>query len=426
MIGEVQSHALACGCDAVGHGPALISVEDALAKISKRVSPVYETEQLGLSQAQGRILAQDVCAKSDLPPFDNSAMDGYTVNTASLSGTGPWSLKVVDRIAAGQAAGVGLEHGTAARIFTGAPIPTGANAVVMQENTERTASEITIRFQPQSGDNIRRAGEELAKGSPILSAGTTLDTRAIAALAASGHGQVTVRRTIRVALLITGDEVQPAGETLTGGGIWDVNTPMLRASLNKPSIELVTVAHCPDDRQQFTDVVQDLSSKVDLLITSGAVSVGEEDHVKPALESLGVDMLFSGVAIKPGKPISVGQVDKLLWVGLPGNPLSALTTWKIFGKAVLKSLCGQTAKAISPQLVQIAAEIHRKCGRTEYRPATLGTSGLTGFKIAHFAQSSHSARVTGLVHADGFITIPAEVDHLPKGALVEFLPFQDA
>lgn len=415
----------ACGCDSVGYGPALLSVDEALAKISKLLRPVVGVETVPLERAKGRVLAQDVSAKSALPPFDNSAMDGYAIDAGTLTGDGPWRLPVVDRISAGHVGATPLPAGSAARIFTGAPIPLGADAVVMQENVERLPTEILLPIQPKPGAHIRRAGEELGENTSILKAGHLLGTRALAACAASGNGAVAVKRRLRVVLLITGDEVTPAGDKLSGGGIWDVNTPMLTAALSCANVDLVEITHCPDNRAQVIAQVQRLSDKFDLLITSGAVSGGEEDHVKPALKALGVETLFSGVAIKPGKPVSLGQIGSMTWLGLPGNPYSAFVTWQIFGTAVLRRLSGQAPAQQDRQIVRINTEINRKAGRAEYRPASFAGAGLNGYRSVSFANACHSARVTGLPFADGLACIPAETEHLPKGALVEFIAFEN-
>lgn len=419
------TEAAPCGCDKVHNGHSLISIDDALALIAANTAAVSETECVPLDQAQGRILAAPVKTQANLPPFDNSAMDGYAVNASALTGVGPWALKVADRIPAGQSGAGKVPSGEAARIFTGAPLPAGTDAVVMQEEVTRLPNGIVLNTRPETGMHIRRAGEEMAIGTTVLSEGRTLGTREIAACAAAGQGRVSVRRKIRVALLVTGDEIRAAGQPLGEAGIWDVNTPMLRAALSHASVKLVDIVQCADNRQDMIQSLQDVASKVDLLITSGAVSVGEEDHVKPALEALGAKMHFSGVAIKPGKPVSFGQIGTALWVGLPGNPLSAYVTWQVFGTEVLRCLSGRTDGAAQRRLVESGSEIHHRTGRTELRLASLTSGGGFERDIAQFAKATHSARVTGLPDGDGLVVIPADTDHLPQGALVEFLPFHD-
>ncbi len=414
----------ACGCDDAS-AASLISVGAALELINGLTSALSETELVPITGAKGRVLSEPVYVGSDLPPFSNSAMDGYAVQAASFKGSGPWHLTVQDRVPAGQVARVGVSDGIASRIFTGAPVPQGADTVVMQEHVLKTPQGILLTDKPKVGANIRRAGEERARGSEILSSGTKIGTREIATCAAAGAGHVHVRRPIRVALLVTGDEIQPAGTALNGAGIWDVNTPMLTAALAKPGVDPVEIVHCPDNRPQLVQLIRELSLKTDLLITSGAVSVGEEDHVKPALTELGLITHFSGVAIKPGKPVSFGRVGNLLWLGLPGNPLSAYVTWQLFGEALVSSLSGDTKIPKPRQLVQIACDITHKTGRAEYRPARLRNGELHEHLIAECAGAVHSGRITGLPLAEGLIVIPEDEEFLPSGALVDFLPFQD-
>ena len=414
-----------CGCESAVNGRPLLSIEDAFAVIARQVPIAAETELLSLDQAKGRVLAEPVRAKADLPPFDNSAMDGYALNADDLSENGPWTLDVIDRVPAGHTGAEEVQKGKAVRIFTGAPLPNGANAVVMQEEVTRVADSITLSQRPREGMNVRRAGEELAVGSSILSPGVVLGPREIAACAAAGYGQVTVRRAIRVGLLVTGDEICPAGKQLEGAEIWDVNTPMLEASLSQPTIELVEILKCDDDRTRLRQKVQKIVADVDLLITSGAVSVGEEDHVKPVLDELGLEMHFSGVAIKPGKPVSFGRLRNALWIGLPGNPLSAYVTWQLFGATICRRLSGTANPEPTRYTVSIGNEIRHRIGRTELRVATLDQNNALGGAIASTDKATHSARVSGLPFADGLVVIPAETDHLPKGALVDFLPFQE-
>lgn len=412
-----------CGCDNAHDGRALISIDDALSQIANSTSTVSETECVALENAMGRILSEPVTAQSNLPPFDNSAMDGFAINTGSLVGSGPWAIRVTDRIPAGRAGHAPLTKGQAARIFTGAPVPMGADAVVAQEDVSILPNGIVVNKRPKSGTNIRRRGEELSKGSPVMPLGTKIGARAIAACAAAGLGQVTVRRRIRVGVLVTGNELQTSGQSLEGAGIWDVNTPYLRAALNDPSVELVEMSYSADNPQQLKKRLSEMAADVDLLITTGAVSVGEEDHVKPALKAIGGELQFSGVAIKPGKPVCFGRIGATSWIGLPGNPLAVIVTWKVFGTAILQQLSGQRDQKTAPRTVQTGCDVKHRPGRTELRPAHLLFDEGLGIPVAHFEDTTHSARVTGLPNADGLLVIPAETTLLPKGSKVEFIPF---
>lgn len=413
-----------CGCGDPEHSRSLIGIDEALARIAA-ASPIAGTEEVELAASVGRILAASVRAAAMAPPFDNAAMDGYAVHSAALSGQGPWTLACDARIPAGRAPERPLAGLCAARIFTGAPIPPGADAVVMQEEVERRGDAIRIFRRPPPGLNIRRAGDDMRAGQIVLESGRRLGPRDIAAAAAAGTRRLIVRRRLRVALLVTGDEVRRPGATRDAAQIWDVDTPMLAAALAQPAIDLVVTDGSPDDCGELAGRLAGLARRVDLVVTTGGVSVGEEDHVKPALAGLGVETIFSGVAIKPGKPVSVGRLGATFWIGLPGNPLSAFVTWRLFGEALARRLTGQDAPGPARRNVVTARSIHRKPGRCELRPATLAGFDAQGREVVTFEDATHSGRVALLPQADGLIFLPAEADHLAPGALVEFQPFCD-
>jgi molybdopterin molybdotransferase len=411
-----------CGCDGQDVAKKLITIDAALALIADRTAAVDGAENMPLDRALGRILAGPVTTSVMSPPFDNAAMDGFALPAAALAGDGPWTLDVVTRVVAGQTPAVPLFGLQAARIFTGAKVPEGADAVVMQEDVKRTGSTIRIDQRPKPGLNIRRAGSEMGAGVTILDQGRRLDARAIAACAAAGAGTIPVRRRLRVALLVTGDEVRATGAGRTDAQIWDINTPMLSALVTQPHLDLVAVEQGLDSRDGLALQLAEMAACADLVITTGGISVGEEDHVKPALLALGGDIHFSGVAIKPGKPVSFGRVRGAAWLGLPGNPLSAFVTWQIFGTALVARLTGEAGQAVRRHVVTGAA-ISRKAGRCELRPATCtGFDGL-GREVVTFDAETHSAHVCGLSDRDGLIFLPADCDILPAGALVEFQPF---
>jgi molybdopterin molybdotransferase len=265
----------------------------------------------------------------------------------------------------------------------------------------------------------------MAAGSPVLAAGQTLGVREIAACAAAGHGSVFVRRRLRVALVATGTEIAAAGDTLAAAEIWDVNTPMLEAALASSAVEPVFVLRCHDSRDAIRRALSEAARDADLVITTGGISVGDEDHVKPALRDLGAQILLGGVAVKPGKPVSFGRLGPALWLGLPGNPLSAFLTWTLFGTVLLRALAGATSRHPARRHVVTATAIRRKPGRCELRPAwRIGFDG-HGREVVDFEPAVHSARIARLPAADGILLLPAEIDHLPAGALVDFIPFQN-
>ena len=412
-----------CNCCSDDSGSRLVGVDGALDIISKRAVPIRATETLALHAAKGRALAQDVTARADAPPFDNAAVDGYALHTDALQSNGPWRLRVVERVAAGETASTNISGLFATRIFTGAPVPSGTNAVVMQEDVSPSGSTVTLHRAVKAGANIRYSGEDMARGDCVLRRGTTLSPAGMAASAAAGFGQVDVVRPIRVALVVTGDEVQTPGTPLSPGGIWDVNMPMLCGLLARPLIDLIQVVHVKDRHGCTKSLLQELSSEADLIITSGGLSVGEEDHVRPAISELGGHIDFSGVAIKPGKPVSFGRLGSSLWLGLPGNPLAAFTTWHIFGEAILRGLTVQENHKSFKRNVLLSQPIRRKIGRCELRLAQIAGYSANGQEMVKFQDATHSGRVAALPTADGLIFLPQDVDFLPHGAMVEFLPF---
>ena len=423
MMVEARMTGQGCHCDTTELGRDLIGIDAALAHIARHATAVKGTETIAADKALGRVLARDLRARGMTPPFDNSAMDGYALNVDDLTGPAPWKLRISDRVQAGQSASGGLVAGSAARILTGAPMPPGADTVVMQEVVKAEGDMIVLNDMPEQGSNVRRAGEDMSEGEVVISAGQRLGAREIAVCAAAGHDRVDVRRRIRVAILTTGDEVKPAGQTLDRAQIWDVNTPMLRAALSGAPVDLVACRAVADTRDALRQAIRQLAGKADLLVTSGAISVGEEDHVRPALNDLGAQIFFSGVAIKPGKPVSFGRLGGALWLGLPGNPLSAFVTWHLFGRAVVDGMSGFAGRGRSRRYVVADTEIRHSPGRCELRPARLlGYDGF-GREIAVCDAATHSARIAGLPDTDGLLFIPADVEALYKGDLIEFLPF---
>ncbi|MCF1710760.1 molybdopterin molybdotransferase MoeA [Tabrizicola sp. J26] len=411
-----------CGCEGHDANKKLITIDAALDLIGHSLTIVDGTEDICLGKALGRVLADPVRSGSMSPPFDNAAMDGFAFSSAALRGDGPWILDVAARIQAGQSSAMPLVALQAAQIFTGAKVPEGADVVVMQEEVKRTGKTIRVATRPMPGLNIRRAGSEMAAGVTVLEKGRRLDARAIAACAAAGAGFVTVRRRLRVALLVTGNEIRAAGALRAEAQVWDVNTPMLTGILTQPQIDIVTVEQGIDSRDGLFLQIAELAANADLVITTGGISVGEEDHIKPALLALGGDIHFSGVAIKPGKPVSFGRIRGAWWLGLPGNPLSAFVTWQLFGTAIVARLTG-TKERVARRHVVTGAAISRKPGRCELRPATRAGFDGQGREVVTFDAETHSGHVCGLSDTDGLILLPADCDVLPEGALVEFLPF---
>ncbi|NNF25038.1 MAG: molybdopterin molybdotransferase MoeA [Rhodobacteraceae bacterium] len=412
-----------CGCERPSQKASLISVDEALARIARETRVISETENVPLAQASSRVLARSVRALGMVPPFDNAAMDGYAINTRALVGAGPWDLEVAGRIAAGQVAGRDMPSSVAIQIFTGAPLPAGADAVVMQEDIQRRADTIRLKRLVTPGSQIRRAGEDMTAGRILLPAGQALSAKDIAVCAAAGHATVCVTRRTRVVLLVTGDEVYQPGEARSSAGIWDVNTPMLSAAMATFDIEFCGAHAAADTHSALRAQVRELADGVDLIVTTGGISVGEEDHVKPALSDLGATITFSGVDLKPGKPVSFGHLRGAHWLGLPGNPLSAFVTWQLFGTALCGSLAAKESPGASRRHVVLSRDLHHMPGRCELRLARLTGFDGEGREVVNFPQATHSGRVAQLTEMDGLLLVPADADQLPCGALIEFQPF---
>lgn len=414
--------AAGCSCaplDARG----LLSVDEALARIDAVVHVVAGTEVLPLAKARGRVLAAPVRAIDAVPPFDNSAIDGYALDPAALPAEGPWSLPVTGQCLAGHPP-TGICAGGAVQIFTGAPIPQGATAVLAQEDVDELGHSIRLHRLPHPGENIRPAGSDMVAGAAVLKAGTLLGPAEIAAAAAAGQGMPIVVRPIRVAVLVTGDELRDADATLSPAAIRDVNGPLLAALLDRPGIELLTLDRLKDDPGAIAKRLARLSQVADLVVTTGGVSVGEADHLRPVLETLGGQLHFAGVAMKPGKPVAFGTLGGTIWLGLPGNPLAVLTGWALFGTRILDRLTGARSLANSRRHVVAEVPLSHRPGRCEFRPARLiGLDG-QGHEVIAFPVVTQSHRVSDIAGFDGFACLPTETTQIPPGGWIEFLPFR--
>lgn len=398
-------------------------MDDALVKALSLINPIAQTETIYLAKATGRILATDICARKDAPQFDTSAVDGFAVSVDRLQGPGPWTLLVGGRIAAGDPIRDQFSDALAVQIFTGARVPEGLDAVIMQEDVERFGQQVMIAKRPKPNLNIRKAGEKYHAGQRLLSAGVILGPIEIACAAASGVDRVNVRRKLRASLIVTGNELKSAGDGLEGSDIWDVNTPMLQAHLADPKVEIIEVIRLSDSRDNLSRALGRLARTSDILIVSGSASVGEEDHLHAAIKGAGGAVAISGVAMKPGKPVTFGMIGKTLLIGLPGNPVAACVTWKILGRPVLDFLAGHSNDRTTARHVKAGHSLTHSVGRCDYRPARVVRCDASGIEVIEADQATHSGRMTSLLGADGLVRIPSFVELIERGDLLEFIPF---
>ncbi len=403
--------------------PALLPLDQALAQLLAQAAPLNQTEQVPTFDADGRVLAQDLLAELDVPAHDNSAMDGYAVRCADLQDT--QVLSVTQRIPAGSH-GHALEALGAARIFTGAPVPAGADAIVMQEDCSALPDTGCVRVNttPQPGQWIRQRGEDVARGAVILRSGERLGPAELGLAASIGYAQLPVARPVRVALFSTGDELVMPGEVAPAnmfpGAIYNSNRFFLRALLQRLGCEVTDLGIVPDQREATVAALRAAATSHDVILTSGGVSVGEEDHIKPAVQALGELNLWQ-IAIKPGKPFAYGRVhrsepgDFAHFLGLPGNPVSSFVTFLLLVRPFLLRLQGATDQLL--RLPAVAAFAWPKADkRREFLRVRLQADG----RLALFDNQS-SGVLTSAVWADGLVDNPAGQTIAP-GDTVQFIP----
>lgn len=408
-------------CCADGHAGPALPLADALSRILAEVRPVSGAEMLPVRDALGRVLFADIRSSIDVPSHTNSAMDGYALDGGELAAGEEVRLAVIGTAAAGQPFEGEVARGQCVRIMTGATIPPGTDSVVMQENVTRDGDTAIIRGRQKPGQHVRQAGEDIAAGTVALHAGTRLMPAELGLLASLGIGEVSVRRSPRVAFFSTGDELRGVGETLGPGQIYDSNRYTIHGMLTRLGVATCDMGVVRDERKAVEDAFMEAARQADVVITSGGVSVGDADYVTQTLERMG-SVGFWKVAMKPGRPLAFGHIEDALFFGLPGNPVSVMATFYQLVQPALQVLSG-LAEPVPPVTVTAlaAAPLRKKPGRREFQRGVL-VRDEDGRLLVH-SGSQGSGILSSMSNANCFIVLPEDAGHVAAGDEVTVQPF---
>lgn len=411
-------------CEAGGSGSP-VTPDDAAARAVALSIAVTQREPVSLLDAAGRVLAAAATAAHGVPPFNGSAMDGYAVRTSDFASTGPWSMAIAGRSAAGDAdMASDIPPGSCVRIFTGAPVPEGFDAVVMQEHCRRHDDRVVFDAAPKPRQNIRFMGEDIADGASLLESGTLLTPQKLALLAGAGLNSVDVFRCARIALISTGSELREPGETLAAGQIHNSNRVLLRtmlAACNWAKVHDFGIV--PDEPARLAAVLDAAAADCDAVITTGGVSAGDEDHVAAVLRSGGGTLDVVKVAMRPGKPVKIGRIKQALFIGLPGNPNATLVTFRRIALPALRALAGLSAIDPVSQPVVAGFSYTKRKDRTEFIPARFSGRTVNSIPVIERLARGSSASLTAAATADGIALLPPGEETVEEGALLQFEPF---
>ncbi|MCV0395617.1 MAG: molybdopterin molybdotransferase MoeA [Rhizobiaceae bacterium] len=408
--------------DCFAFGGPMRSIDETAALIASKLSAVQETERVPLALADGRVLASAMTAPLPLPPFTNSAVDGYAVRGDELPRTVETAFAVAGRLQAGTALDTPIFPGQSARIFTGAPMPEGADTVYMQEDVRMDdAGRVVLPPGLKRGANVRSAGEDVALGDTVLPAGHRLRPQDVALAAALGFTEVEVRRRIRVAVFSTGDEIVPPGDARGPAQLFDSNRFMLTAMLARLCCDVTDLGILADDSGLIADKLSEAASTHDLILTSGGVSTGEADCVKAAVESAGT-LVFWRVAIKPGRPVAMGVIGGTPLIGLPGNPVASFVTFTHIARPAIFALAGARPQPPIPTAVRAAFSYRKKQGRREYVRAKLRRAADGSLEATKFPREG-AGLLSSLVETDGLVELSEEITSVEPGETVQFLAY---
>ena len=406
-----------------GYDPQALPADTASQFLQQLVQPVAQSMDIPLMEALGRVLAQDVISPIDVPPHDNSAMDGYAFDGGAL-GDAPLPLNIAGTVHAGAVWSGTATAGQCVRIMTGALMPAGLDTVIPQELAQVDGDRVVVPAGLlQAGDNRRLAGEDLRRGSVALAAGSVLTPAALGLLASLGQPTVNVRRRLRVAYFSTGDEIMQLGEAPRSGAVYDSNRYTLFGLLTRMGVEVIDMGLVRDDPEALEAAFSNASAQADAIITSGGVSVGEADHTKATMRKLsGNGIAFWKIAMRPGRPMAVGRLGHCILFGLPGNPVAVMVTFLAFVRPALRKMMG--CKADQPVLLQAQAghAIRKKPGRTEYQRAWV-QPGPDGKLVAHITGNQGSGILSSMVQANGLLVLPHEQGNVATGDTVQLMMF---
>jgi molybdopterin molybdotransferase len=407
--------------DCFALGDRLLSVDEAVAEFRSRLAVVTTTETVPLAAAENRFLAEDLVADRSVPPHANAAVDGYAVHFDDLLPDVPTTLPVAGRAAAGHPLGRPGRRGEAIRIFTGAPLPAGPDTVVMQEDCSAAGDCVTLPPGLRRGAHVRPAGDDIRAGDTVLTAGRRLGPAEIGLAASLGRPALPVRRPLRVAVLSTGDELRAPGTSVAEGQIYDANRYLLAALLRRLGCDVADRGIVPDRADAVRSALAAAAAEADAIVTSGGVSVGDEDHVKAALEAAGGRLHHWRLAIKPGKPVALGQIGDVPLLGLPGNPVAAMVTFLLVARPLLLHLAGAEPLPLRRFPVAAGFAHGKKPGRREFLRAVLETEP-SGALVARRHGREGAGMLSSLAGAEGLIELPEDVTAVAPGDPVAYIP----
>ena len=409
--------------DCFAFGEDLIKSSEALNILSNRLDVVVGKSNICLRGCLGRVLAADIRSEMSVPPHDNSAVDGYAVRFKDLESDTNTRLKVVGRITAGDTGSHALAAGQAVQIFTGAPMPPNSDTVFMQEDCQLQNGEVVVPAGIKVGANRRFSGEDIAAGEIILTKGTRMRPQEIGLAASIGRTELPIFDRVRVALFSTGNEVRDAGSVLPPGCIYDTNRYSIAAALKGLDCEVYDLGILPDNYQVICDTLAATADQHDLIMTSGGISMGEEDHVRNVINTLG-HLHFWRLAIRPGRPLALGQIGSVPFIGLPGNPVAVLVTFMRFARPAILRLGGCTNT--EPKIFRVRAgfSAHKKFGRREWLRVRRGYAD-DGEPLAHKFPRDGAGILLSMVESDGLVELSEDLTSLEPGTMVDYLPFNE-